>query len=114
MGFVLMINMLEHVPSPRDTLVKVRSLLKDDGLLAVEVPCAERPYGVEGLDFFFMLPHLYIFLIQTLSSYLHITGHKILASQYHDAFLRVLTRKGEPDDMIEREDAAVVKDRLIS
>lgn len=111
---ILMIHMLEHVPSPREILVKVRSLLKYDGLVAIEVPCAECPYGAEGLDFFFMRPHLYTFSIQTLSSYLHITGYKVLKAQYHGPFLRMLAQKGERDDMIQREDAAVVKERLIS
>ena len=111
---ILMIHMLEHVPSPRETLVKIRSLLKDDGLIAIEVPCAERPYGVEGLDFFFMLPHLYTFSIRTLSSYLNTTGYNILEAHYSNSFLRMLAQKGEPNNVIERENAILIKERLIS
>ena len=111
---ILMIHMLEHVPSPRETLVKIRNLLDDDGIIAIEVPCAERPYGVEGLDFFFMLPHLYTFSIGTLSSYLNTTGYNILDAHYSGSFLRMLAQKGERNNIIEREDAILVKERLIS
>ena len=61
---IQMFHVLEHMHDPVATLIRLRSWLKPNGRLVIEVPDMMKPYG--GLQFFFQYPHLYSFSPNTL------------------------------------------------
>ena len=63
---VQMFHVLEHLHDPLDCLIRLRSLLKPNGRLIIEVPDAMAPYGT--LQWFFQYPHLYSFSRNTLAA----------------------------------------------
>lgn len=76
---VTMYHTLEHLPNPVEQLKKVRSLLKQDGLLVVEVPnhddwllSASKAYA----DFYYQEAHAYYFTPDTLMDLLMRAGFK--------------------------------------
>ena len=118
--YILLIHTLEHLKSPRKALEKIRTLLKPDGKLGIEVPCAERPYDLpeckefdgHGLNFFFQKAHLYTFSLHSLASLLNLTGFMGVRWDF-GAHLRCVAVKSSPNGEIEREDAGKVKERLL-
>ena len=56
---IQMFHVLEHVHEPLECLIRLRSMLKPNGRLVIEVPDVLQPYG--GLSWFFQYPHLYSF-----------------------------------------------------
>ncbi len=71
---VLMIHVLEHPCNPREFLERTRSVLSDDGIAIIEVPCAS-PSRIEAEDH---SPHLSFFDPSSLRSFLQRCGMQIL------------------------------------
>lgn len=87
-------HVIEHVISPKAFLEKVSKDLKVGGLLYLETPCIERPYG-GNLENFFWKDHLYTFSKNTLLGLLQQLGFQIIRANYVNDFLWVLGKKGE-------------------
>jgi SAM-dependent methyltransferase/polysaccharide pyruvyl transferase WcaK-like protein len=89
-------HVLEHVRSPRRFLQKAAEELADGGLLYLEIPTIDKPYG-GNLDRFFWQVHLYSFSQATLKGLLENLGFRLLAADYVGDFLWVVAEKtGEP------------------
>ncbi len=87
---IYMSHVLEHLHDPRDTLSSVRFLIKDDGLLVIQVP-----NEFEDLLYIFFrrlmkhrferneLPtdHLFFFTPQTINSLLEETGYRVIQAK---------------------------------
>jgi len=63
---IQMLHVLEHLHDPLQCLIHLRSLLKPNGRLVIEVPDMMAP--VRTLKWFFQYPHLYSFSKNTLSA----------------------------------------------
>lgn len=78
---ITMLNALEHVYSPTETLEKIHSLLNEDGYLLICVPNLYNRTIHIPVDAFLSNAHLYNFSIDTLTAYFLKTGFKIV-NQY--------------------------------
>jgi 2-polyprenyl-3-methyl-5-hydroxy-6-metoxy-1,4-benzoquinol methylase len=58
---IFICSTLEHFYSPKETLRRIRTMLKDDGILIVEIPSYEYPYMHCIVDAFFSSAHNYTF-----------------------------------------------------
>ena len=71
---VTLTQTLEHMPDPVQTLDIIKGLLKDDGILYLDVPNVLKPKNFE----MFVATHLYSFSPNTLRLMLRKTGFKII------------------------------------
>lgn len=93
---VTMSGVFEHIYTPRETLIKIRELLKDDGVLVIVVPNIESLGSViYGKEWYHLQPgrHLYQFSPKTLARLLRETGfaiddlsHSYWAHNYYSLF----------------------------
>ena len=77
-------HVLEHVRNPKEFLAQVNSLLKDQGLLALEVPnIGSSAARIAGVNWELMSPkeHFYYFNPTTLRRYLEASGFTIITTQ---------------------------------
>ncbi|MCA9976373.1 MAG: class I SAM-dependent methyltransferase, partial [Anaerolineales bacterium] len=88
-------HVLEHVPSPKTFLHKTYQELHTDGLLFLEVPCIDRPYG-GNLPRFFWSAHLYSYSFHTLTGYLQQAGFTVEWHTFTGDFLQIIVRKTKP------------------
>ncbi len=88
-------HVLEHVPSPKAFLSKVYEELQPNGLLFLEVPCINRPYG-GNLPQFFWSAHLFSFSVNTLTGYLQQAGFEVVWQGFAEHFLQIIARKIVP------------------
>jgi hypothetical protein len=102
-----MIQTLEHLPDPLSSLQKVKALLKEEGLLFVEVP---NYYALNGFYSFKTrgkyIPspnHLFVYSPKTLRSFLRKAGFSIEATSYTWLNLRVVARKQANNEPVEVE-----------
>jgi 2-polyprenyl-3-methyl-5-hydroxy-6-metoxy-1,4-benzoquinol methylase len=104
---VILIQTFEHMAHPLDSLSKVKGLLKDDGLLFIEVPNYYAPNGfyllkIQGVD----CPspnHLFVYTRKTLSAFLIKAGFSIQETSYTLQNLRVVAKVNGSDACIEFE-----------
>lgn len=85
-------HVLEHVRSPRYFLQKAAQELVEDGLLYLEIPTIDKPYGGD-LDRFFWQVHLYSFSQACLIGLLGDLGFKLVATGYVGDFLWIVAQK---------------------
>ena len=87
---VLLVHVLEHLPSPSQALMHVRALLRGGGKCYLEVPNAGAPHAAPGKIFHFA--HLYNFTPDTLGMLAAKAGFRVQRwlSAEHDKNLRVL------------------------
>ncbi len=74
---VQLFHVLEHVHEPLSALLKLRSLLKADGRLVIEVPNVYQPYGLLEENFFQNV-HLVSYSPSTLPALLRRAGFDVL------------------------------------
>ncbi len=74
---IVLDHSLEHFKNPLMCLTKIRSLLKDGGVVYIEVPDIKQPYGDLELNFFQHV-HLYNFSFKTLRILLKLSGFDLL------------------------------------
>ena len=98
--FVVMLHVLEHFIDPNSVLRRCRDLLKDNGLIVIEVPNILRPY--RSLDRYFLrYVHLSYFSPQTLTLILRKHGFGVVFADNGDhdrlnpANLFVIAQKSE-------------------
>lgn len=89
---ITMCHVLEHVPDPRRILQRIRTELKPDGKLYIEIPHIDRPYS-GNLDRFFWAEHLNYFSLRTLDGLLRSEGYRISKSGGLGYFLWVVAEK---------------------
>lgn len=93
---VTMNGVFEHIYTPHETLIKIRELLKDDGVLVIVVPNIESLGSlIHGKEWYHLQPgrHLYQFSPKTLARLLQKTGfaidelsHSYWAHNYYSLF----------------------------
>lgn len=107
---IVMSHVLEHVRDPRATLERCHKLLRDGGMLFVEVPNVLRPRVESAVDFF-TFDHLFHFSPATLSRLARRAGFERLRCDEEFPFpaFRWLGRASVPDDDT-RDAAATVRD----
>lgn len=90
-------NTLEHMYSPSDALAKAMTLMKDDGHILVEVPCAYRPYAAGNSSSFLSAAHNYTFTIESLSQLCEKVGLNIQEVSYdgHHGCMMILLSKAD-------------------
>jgi 2-polyprenyl-3-methyl-5-hydroxy-6-metoxy-1,4-benzoquinol methylase len=77
-------HIVEHVHDPKNFLIQVDALLKDNGLLAMEVPNIGSPVArMAGVHWELMAPkeHFYYFDVKTMKRYLEESGFKVIRMQ---------------------------------
>lgn len=77
---ITMFHSLEHIKDPKDTLRAINKILKEDGVLLIEVPKFDSIYARIFKDKWFHLDvprHLYHFEEKTIKSLLKATGFSI-------------------------------------
>ena len=74
---ITIVHVLEHLKNPKDVLMSIYRLLKDDGILYVEVPNLKTPYN-NLREKYFAIYHLTYFTDFTLRKMLEKVGFKIL------------------------------------
>ncbi len=72
---VLLVHVLEHLPSPTDALTRIARLLRPGGKLYVEVPNFNAPHAAPGKQFHFA--HIYNFTPATLRMVAAKTGFTV-------------------------------------
>lgn len=86
---VVSFHVLEHALSPKKFLKKIFRELRPGGILFLEVPCIEYPYG-GNLDSFFWDAHFQTFSKRTLVGLLEQVGFRLVCSGYAHDFLWVM------------------------
>lgn len=89
---VTMFHVIEHLSSPRKTLGDIYRLLDDDGLLVLENPAIDEPYGGD-LNHFFWKPHIYSFSSKTLPALLGDIGFEVIDISFYAWFMVTVARK---------------------
>jgi tetratricopeptide (TPR) repeat protein len=96
---IIVSHVLEHFESPREFLTHIRNLLKDSGVIFIEIPDIMFPY--KGLSFFLQAPHLFTFCKETLEKLLRISGFEIIRSARGDYyFMRVVAKPSQNADIL--------------
>ena len=104
-------NVIEHVRSPRQTLLTAHSLLREGGLIVIKTPNADCGFAVSSLllDKVLRFPwphseaphHLYEFTPNTLSMLLSETGFKVdhLSYSRNKSFIYIIGATGLFDEL---------------
>lgn len=80
---IAMFHVLEHIRNPKETLTKVREMLKDDGLVFLEVPNVYKMSFSVWEFLFHTSQHLYNFSPTTLSNIFSMAGLDLLYIHDH-------------------------------
>jgi 2-polyprenyl-3-methyl-5-hydroxy-6-metoxy-1,4-benzoquinol methylase len=96
---VLLVHVLEHLNSPRESLRRMRGLLRDGGRLYVEVPNLAAPHP--GLANICHFAHIYNFTPWTLIALGRASGLEVeqVLSASQDGNLAVLFRRAEAEQL---------------
>lgn len=89
---IILCHVLEHSYSPTGWLEKVGRLLKPAGMVYLEVPNLDTPYG--DLGFYFQQAHPYSFSPRTLQRLVEKTGFLIVRLKPKRPALQLLLEKG--------------------
>jgi len=99
---ILLIQTFEHVIHPTEFLCKVTSLLKNDGMLFIEVPDA---MAIDGVYRWGMQPsanHLYIYSTASINLLLNKCGFRIVSFKKINGNIRIVAKKSEPKEFNSR------------
>ena len=104
---ILLIQTLEHFSDPLNSLLKIKSLLKEDGLLFVEVPNYYAPHGFYSFKAngkYTPSPnHLFIYVPKTLRSLLRKARFSVQGTSFTWLNLRVVARNRDLQEKPEFE-----------
>lgn len=95
---VLMIHVLEHLGSPLEKLLNIRTLLKKDGVLYIAVPNIMRPD--EALEKFFHIEHLSYFSPYTLELILQKAGFRMVSVLERDRELVIVVKLSDSEGSV--------------
>lgn len=89
-------HVFEHLLKPADFLREIKRLLKQDGIIFIDVPDVEEYQSIADLH----IAHLFHYSIKTLTSLLEISGYKIINCEkhqppYHPKSIRLIAKKCE-------------------
>jgi 2-polyprenyl-3-methyl-5-hydroxy-6-metoxy-1,4-benzoquinol methylase len=106
--FISFVHVIEHLFHPLQTLRVARELLRDGGLLYIEVPNLEQP--MPGLRRFFIPKHNYYFTSKTLAAIVTQAGFNILRTGLspRDGSLQILASRAP----VTRQAAVAAASRL--
>lgn len=107
-------HVVEHIASPRNFLAQIEAQLQKGGIVLLEVPSLNRPYGGD-LKRFFWSAHLHSFSEATLGGLLRDVGLLPLHAGYHSDFLWMLAIKTGIRSPIQLplQPPSVVKSRIL-
>lgn len=90
---VVLVHVIEHLRSPRQSLLQIRELIKDGGLFYVECPNLGAPFATP--DRLFHYAHIHNFTPQTLALLAERCGFEVVKQfgQKDDVNLQLLLRK---------------------
>jgi SAM-dependent methyltransferase len=102
---ILLVQTFEHFIEPLDSLLKIRSLLKKEGLLFIEVPNYYAPNGfyrfrAGGLNY--PSPnHVFVYTPKTLSAFLRKAGFSVYKTSYTLGNVRMIARIDDNTEAVE-------------
>ena len=104
---------LEHFSHPQKVLLKIRYMLKDDGIVLIEVPDIFKPH--KALLGFFSNAHLFTFSPNSIRNLLNITGFEVLQFEYggYCMNMRVIAKKSEAKKMQFKDDFPAIVDFVL-
>jgi SAM-dependent methyltransferase len=111
---VSLVHVVEHLVHPIEVLDSARNLLRDGGLLYVEVPNMNQP--LPGSRHFFRPKHNFYFTANTLKSLVSKAGFSPVRVGYssRDGSVQLLCAKGAAEDKPQwRDDARKVRARVL-
>ena len=101
---VVLVHSFEHMPDPMATLQHIRTLLKPDGWLFVEVPNFFSSTGFyrkrKGVHSYPSPNHLFIYTPATLMGMLRKTGFENISKAYNYRNMRLVFRPGQDRSVI--------------
>lgn len=105
---VVMVDVIEHLPNPKDTFVYIRHLLKPDGILCVNTPDVNSPISrlLKTKWWGIKQAHLFYFSKKTLRKMLEASGFDLIGFRGHARtfsikyWLEKLKVYGGPKDML--------------
>ncbi len=104
-SLITIVNTLEHMYSPKASLLKIRSMMKDDGVLVVVVPDLYTPLLLCDVNGFLSNAHLYTFESYTLVQMMSSAGLDIkkLAYSIEPNFSKIycIAKKSETEPVVE-------------
>lgn len=84
---------LEHLESPKDTLLKIHNVMTDNGVMFIEVPNISFILNEDIVEEWFIDKHLYHFSLSTLSVLLQVSGFYIVERKMTTENISVLVKK---------------------
>lgn len=101
---IIMRHVLEHFANPITLLEKVKTLLKDDGVLYIAVPNSLKFGEQELLHHWFRSVHSYYFNVHTIKNVFRKAGVAIVwiadGDEYNEMELLALVRKGNYEEVV--------------
>ncbi|GER92349.1 hypothetical protein A45J_0064 [hot springs metagenome] len=110
---VTICDALEHFSHPKNVLLKIRNLLKDEGIVLIEIPDIFKPHkSVLG---FFSNAHLFTFSPNSIKNLLDITGFDIVHFEYggYCKNMRIVVKKGDIRVPSLKDDFHDIKDFIL-
>ncbi len=116
-SLITILNTLEHLYSPKKSLLQIRNLLTDDGICLISVPDIFTTYNWSTVNGFLSSAHLYTFSARTLLNYLDVCGFEPLtmANSVEPNFAKIyaIVRKCEQKDTVFKPiEPLVLRERL--
>uniref|UniRef100_A0A7C4R5B1 Class I SAM-dependent methyltransferase n=1 Tax=candidate division CPR3 bacterium TaxID=2268181 RepID=A0A7C4R5B1_UNCC3 len=86
---VILIDVIEHFLNPQEAIIKIKKILKKDGVLVIQTPNYESLMSILTYNkwFWLLIPeHLHLFNPYSISYFLNINGFKLLKIKTWDDF----------------------------